>query len=286
MTRTIPYALAVLIVAFASVASAQSPFDRLLDSARKITDQAKKLQQATTDLSEQQEQEIGRDWASILLGAAALVERPELQRYVNQLGRWISLQSDRPELAWNFGVLNAPTLNAFATPGGYIFITRGLFERMRSEAELAGVLAHEIAHVVQRHHLNAMKSASAMSLGADALREVAQSRTRNSALTAKVVESAKEVMARGLDKNDEYEADRIGMQLAARAGYDPFGLPAVLQMLAAVNPSDSAVALMFSTHPPPAARLEAIEQSLAPGLEHARPRIVSSDEFRALVRAR
>lgn len=279
-------ALAALITTFASTASAQSPFDRLLDSARKITDQTKKLQQATTDLNEQQEQEIGRDWASILLGAAPLVERPELQRYVNQLGRWIALQSDRPEIAWNFGVLNAPTLNAFATPGGYVFITRGLLERMRSEGELAGVLAHEIAHVVQRHHLNAMKSAGAMSLGTDALREFAQSRTRNSELTAKVVESAKEVMARGLDKNDEYEADRLGMRLAARAGYDPFGLPSVLQMLAAVSPSDSAVALMFATHPPPSARLDAIEQSLTPELEQARPRIVSSDEFRALVRAR
>lgn len=286
MTCTIRCALAVWMLTFAAAAAAQSPFDRLLDSARKITDQASKLQQATTDLTEQQERDIGRDWASILLGAAPLVERPELQAYVNQLGRWIALQSDRADIAWNFGVLNAPTLNAFATPGGYIFITRGLLERMQSEAELAGVLAHEIAHVVQRHHLKAMKSAGAMSFGAEALTEVARSRTRNSALTAKVVESAKEVMARGLDKNDEYEADRLGMQLAARAGYDPFGLPAVLQMLAAVNPSDSAVALMFSTHPPPSARLDAIEQSLTPELEKARPRILSSDEFRLLVRAR
>jgi len=290
MTRLLHPAIAavltVLLATSMSASLAQNPFDRVLDTVRKVTDQAKNVQQATTDLTEQQEQELGREWAAILLGAAPLVDRPDLQRYINQLGRWIALHSDRPDIVWNFGVLNASTLNAFATPGGYVLITRGLLERMRSEAELAGVLAHEITHVVQRHHLNAIKSGSQMSLGAEVLREVAASRTRNAAVTAKLVEGAKEVMSRGLDKKDEFDADRLGMLLALKAGYDPFGLPSVLQMLAAVNPSDSAVALMFATHPTPAARLEAIEQSLTPELEKARPRILSSEEFRALTRGR
>src|SRR6202795_214182 len=75
------------------------------------------------------------------------VGKARMQRYVNNVGRWIASQSERPDLPWQFGVLDAPQLNAFAVPGGTIFITRGLVQRMRSEAELAGVLAHEIAHV-------------------------------------------------------------------------------------------------------------------------------------------
>jgi predicted Zn-dependent protease len=122
-----------------ATASAQAQFN--LDINRLI-DTAKSLGQATTEIDEPGEIEIGRDVASRLLGAAPLHPDPSLQRYVNQIGRWLASQTERPDLPWRFAVLDAPQVNAFATPGGYIFVTGGLVARMTTEAELAGVLAH------------------------------------------------------------------------------------------------------------------------------------------------
>jgi predicted Zn-dependent protease len=83
-----------------------------------------------------------------------------MERYVNQLGRWISLQSTRPNLPWTFAVLDDPGFNAFAAPGGYIYVTKGLIDRVADEAEVAGILAHEIVHVTSKHHLIALNKAA------------------------------------------------------------------------------------------------------------------------------
>ena len=98
------------------------------------------------NIDEAKEIEIGRQLAAVLLGSKPLHPDMALQRYVNRLGRWISLQSSRPQLPWTFAVLDDPGFNAFAAPGGYIFVTKGLVDRV-DEAELAGILAHEITHV-------------------------------------------------------------------------------------------------------------------------------------------
>jgi predicted Zn-dependent protease len=157
-------------------------------------------------------------------------------------------------------------VNAFATPGGYVFITKGLLLKMRSESELAGVLAHEIGHVLKKHHLKAIQKNAQAGLFADALSIAAQN-SRNNAAFNKIVGAGTELYARGLDKEDEFEADRIGVVLAARAGYDPYGLPIVLQTLATLNPQDSSLALMFKTHPAPTARLEALDKVMSPNLD-------------------
>ena len=241
-----------------SEAHAQFNLNRLIDAARN-------LGQASTDFDEKQEIDIGRDIASTLLGAAPLVPNEAMQRYVNHIGRWLASQTERPDLPWQFGVLDAPQVNAFAAPGGYIFITRGLLARMTSEAELAGVLAHEIVHVLRKHHLAAIQKNARTGLAADALSLAL--RDRNSAVRDKLVSFGTEMYARGLDKSDELEADRLGIVIAARAGYDAYGLPGVLQMLQAMNPEDSGLALMFKTHPAPAERLGAIEKSVQPVLD-------------------
>src|SRR5437870_1897269 len=103
------------------------------------------LAKATKGTDEAEEIRIGQEFAAVLLGAKPLVADARLQRYVNVLGRWLALQTERPDLPWTFGVLDDAGFNAFATPGGHVFVTRGLMARMRNEAELAGVLAHEIA---------------------------------------------------------------------------------------------------------------------------------------------
>ena len=217
-------------------------------------------------VDEKGEIQIGQGVAANLLGAAPLVPDERMQKYVNQLGRWLALQTERPDLNWHFGVLDSPNVNAFAAPGGYIFITRGLLLKLRNEAELAGVLAHEIAHVLRRHHLNAIQKNAQVGIVADLLSIATQDKQHNETLD-KVINAGTELYARGLDKDDEFEADRMGVIIAARAGYDPYALPAVLQTLDAMNPQDSGLALMFKTHPAPASRLELLDKAMQSSLD-------------------
>jgi len=225
-----------------------------------------KIKQANAEVSEPQEIELGSGIASSLLGAAPLLDHPELQRYVNRIGRWIALQSERPDLPWHFGVLDDADINAFAAPGGYVFITKGLLARMNSEAELAGVLAHEISHVLRKHHLQALKKGARRELMADLANKAIKSKGGDKRLS-KLVSAGTELYARGLDKEDEFESDRMGVVLAARAGYDPYGLPAVLQTLQSINPADSNLALMFKTHPGFDKRLELLGPLMSPALD-------------------
>ena len=241
----------------------------------------KNLRQATTEIDEKQEIEIGRDMAARLLGAAPLVNDARLQRYVNDVGRWLASQTERPDLPWQFGVLDTPGLNAFAVPGGSIFVTRGLLQRMRSEAELAGVLAHEIGHVLKKHHLKAIQKNAQASLAGDAL--TMAMRDSNSEARGKLVSFGTEMYARGLDKSDELEADRLGIVIAARAGYDAYGLPAVLQTLQAMNPQDSGLALMFKTHPAPAERLDALGEKMQPTLDAHSDQPQLAERFRSFL---
>lgn len=221
-----------------------------------------KVQQATTDIDEPQEISLGEGIASNLLGAAPPLQNQSVQKYVNNVGRWLSLHTDRPDLPWHFAVLDDDDVNAFAAPGGYIFITRGLLAQMRSEAELAGVLAHEISHVLKKHHLQAVKKSARTGLLADFAGEALRKEGANPALS-KLVSAGTEIYARGLDKDDEFEADRMGVVIAARGGYDPYGLPAVLQTLQSINPQDSNLALMFKTHPALEDRLNLLDKLMA-----------------------
>lgn len=220
--------------------------------------------------STDEEIRIGRQIAGNLLGAAALVADAKLQRYVNQVGRWVALQSDRPNLPWHFGVIDSTDINAFAAPGGYVFVTRGLYQKLNNEAELAGVLAHEISHVVHKDHLKILQKTKLLDLGAQYLGK----RAKGQDAVQQVIGSGAEIVARGLDKNAEFAADRMGVVLAARAGYDAFGLPAVLEEIGHSTPNDSRVALLFKTHPAPSERIPMLGDaigtrfdSLPPGQE-------------------
>lgn len=216
---------------------------------------------AVAGVSEQEERGIGREIAGRMLGAAPLVNDAALQAYVNRVGRWIAAQSERPDLPWRFAVIDTASINAFAAPGGYVLVTRGLYDILDTEAQLAGVLAHEIAHVVRRHHVTVMQKSAALSAGA----QLAQ-RDNRSAFLNNMIGSGAEVFARGLDKSAEHEADAMGVVLAARAGYNPFGLIDVLHKLAARGADDGSLALLFKTHPAPGDRLEALGNALTPRL--------------------
>ena len=227
----------------------------------------------------EEEVAIGRQLAGNLLGAVPLLRNEPLQAYVNHVGRWIALHSDRPELNWYFGVLDTPTLNAFAMPGGYVFLTRGLYETLSSEAELAGVLAHEIAHVTAGHHLKVFKQSRVLGTVSSLLSQaLAQSRS-NSQIAQNLLGNGAEALARGLDKDAEYEADRIGVVLAARAGYEPYGLPGVLQKIGRVNATDSSVALLFKTHPAPQDRLERLGDAMGLSFERYSGNRANAERF-------
>jgi beta-barrel assembly-enhancing protease len=233
----------------------------------RLVDTVKNVGKAVKDIDEPEEISIGRDVASRLLGAAPLVPNAGLQRYVNHVGRWLAAQSERPDLPWQFGVLDSPNVNAFAVPGGTIFITRGLLERMRNEAELAGVLGHEIVHVLRKHHLKAIQKGAQGALAGDAMS--AALKDRAGPARDKLISFGTEMYSRGLDKSDELEADRMGIVIAARAGYDAYGLPSVLQTLQAMSAQDSTLALMFKTHPAPADRLLELDKFQATLDAHA-----------------
>lgn len=246
-------------LAMCNPAHAQFDFRKL--DLNRLVDTVKSVGKATREIPQDEEIAIGRDVAARLLGAAPLVDDARLQRYVNRVGRWLASQSERPDLPWQFGVLEAPQVNAFAVPGGTIFITRGLLQRMNSEAELAGVLAHEISHVLKKHHLKAIQKGALASLSGQVAS--AAFNDMNAEAKQKLVALGTEMYSRGLDKGDELEADRLGVVIATRGGYDPYGLPAVLQTLQAINAADSAVALMFKTHPAPGERLDALEGGMS-----------------------
>lgn len=210
-------------------------------------------------LSDEDEIRAGQLAAANLLGVAPLVEDEALQRYVNAVGRWIAMGSERPDLPWRFGVIDSADVNAFAAPGGYVLITRGLYASLSDEAELAGVLGHEIAHVVERHQIELMRKSLLLEAGAQVLaRELEKDKEK---LVQRLVGTGAEIFARRLDQGAEFEADRHGVVLAARAGYSPFGLPAVLQKIASVPREDDRVSLLYSTHPAPEQRLRRLEQS-------------------------
>ena len=114
---------------------------------------AQKARQASRTIEEPEEISMGSGIAANLLGTSPLLADDKVQQYVNHVGRWVSLHTERPDLPWKFGILASTDINAFATPGGTIFITRGLLQKLNNESELAGVLAHEMVHVLRKHHL-------------------------------------------------------------------------------------------------------------------------------------
>jgi predicted Zn-dependent protease len=207
----------------------------------------------------EEEIQIGRQITGNLLGAAPLVRDDALQRYVNQVGRWVANQSERADLPWHFGVIDSEDMNAFAAPGGYVVITRGLYRKLQNEAQLAGVLAHEIAHVVRSHHIKLLQKTQLLDLGAGLLsKRIGQ----NNEMIGKFIGRGAEVCARSLDKSAEFEADRMGVVLTARAGYEPYGLPEVLQIIGQTGEGDNAVTLLFKTHPHPDDRLVKLDEAI------------------------
>lgn len=219
---------------------------------------------ALTGIPEKEEIALGRELAGRTMGAAPLVNDARLQRYVNQVGRAIAAQSDRPELPWRFGIIDTPSVNAFAAPGGAILVTRGLYEALDNEAQLAAVLGHEVAHVMKRHHVDVMRKQAGTQALAGAGQTYLQATGRDrTGIADKVLGTGAEIFTKQLDQSAEFEADSVGLQLATKAGYSAVGMVDLLQKLQARagQPSSN---LLFETHPHPNDRLARVAEVLEP----------------------
>ena len=258
--------LALLLPAAATPAAAQFDIGRIINKTIETT---KKFQEANKEFTQEQEIDLGNGITASILGAVKLHPDSNLQRYVNRVGKWVAMHSARADLPWHFGVIEGDSVNAVAMPGGTVLVSAGLVKRLGSEAELAAVLGHEIAHVVLKHQLAAIQSSlnsdAWASVGKDLAGEAIGRRGGDafglkSAAANMGVDAVKNgVFLRPLDRGMEYEADRLGVVLAARSGYDPYGLPSVMQMLAQEK-GDGSGADVFSTHPSASDRLGELEK--------------------------
>jgi len=241
---------------------------------------------AKADIPEDEEITIGNGIADRIMGTWPLERNPGLQQYINQVGYWIAMQSDRPTLPWRFGVINSNTINAYACPGGTILVTKGLYRKLRNESELAGVLGREIAHVLRKHQLKAIQ----LSLGDDWKKEIEEAAedtakddkpgdVSDTPAAAKGYDAGIQLFTQGLAPEAEFEADRMGVVLAARAGYNPFGLVGVLQTLNEVSPAETASALMWKTLPSPASRLQQLETAMDGKLDKYQSQVTDTPRF-------
>lgn len=251
--RFAPFFAGALALMFAATAGA----DNLRDKLREKIPESKR---ALLVLNDDDEVKIGREVTANLLGVASLVKDDGLQQYVNTVGRWVAAGSERPNLPWHFGVIDSADVNAFSAPGGFVLITRGLYASLSDEGELAGVLGHEIAHVVERHQIEVMRKGTLLEEGRKAI-EKRLGEDKNQ-LMQRLIGNGAELFARRLDQDAEFEADREGVVLAARAGYGPYGLPAVLQKIASVAKTDDRVQLLYKTHPAPEERLRKLDAAM------------------------
>jgi predicted Zn-dependent protease len=226
-----------------------------------VVDLGNKLKKIVAEVPAEEEIRIGGNLISGLLGAAPLVKDQALQQYVNDVGYWVASRSSRSDLPWTFGVIDSNGINAFAAPGGYVVITLGLYNLLENEAQLAGVLAHEIAHVVRKHHLTALQKSMRREFLTD-LTIVAVDDKKKGRRLEKLVNAGVQLYATGLDREDELDADLRGVVLAARAGYDPFALLDVLTTIDSINPAAEELTVMLNTHPPIDDRLSRLAEQM------------------------
>ncbi len=215
-------------------------------------------QREFTLISEGQEIQIGRDADRDIVASMGLVEDEALQRYVHELGTRMAARSERPDLPWTFRVLDDPIVNAFALPGGYIYMTRGIMAHFTSEAELAGVLGHEIGHVTARHGVRQVSRA-----------QLAQVTLGVGTVLFPEMEAFEGLLSGGMSllllrygRDAERQADDLGLTYMLGQGFDPREMAATFEMLYQASGGDEADRLpgWLSSHPDPLERRDRILQ--------------------------
>ncbi len=226
-------------------------------------DTAAKVAPKSEDELAAEEIALGPELAGRILGARPLWNDASAQQRVNLVGRWVASQTSRPELPWTFGVIDTPEVNAFAAPGGFILVTRGLYELLASDSELAAVLGHEISHCVQRDHYNVIRKQELATVGKDQAVQnltVGNDSVAGSYARRYAEKNGAAIMLTSLDREAEYRSDEAAEFYLARAGMNPLALYAILQKLTALGSESASLAQLYKTHPPLDARLDRIDQ--------------------------
>src|SRR5947207_90000 len=212
-------------------------------------------------VSESQEIALGRDYDQQVAASIGVYPDSELQRYIQQFGARLAASSERPNLPWSFRVVDDPVVNAFALPGGFIYVTRGILAHLNSEAELAGVVGHEIGHVTARHSASQMSKQQLAQIGL----AVGSIASPEFGRYAGVASAGLGVLFLKFSRDDESQADHLGLRYMRRAAYDPREMPHVFEMLTRVSEAQPGgrVPEWLATHPNPENRRERIEQEIA-----------------------
>ncbi|HEU4563973.1 MAG TPA: M48 family metallopeptidase [Gemmatimonadaceae bacterium] len=213
-------------------------------------------------VSTQQEVQMGTQYAAQINQQLPIVSDPEANRYINVLGDSIAKLSDDRNLDWHFYIVDSREVNAFAVPGGYVYVNRGLIERAANMSELAGVLGHEIAHVTERHSIHQMEKAQTANVG------VTLACILTSVCSAPGVGTAINVAGGAVfakfSRDDEADADQKAIEYTVRANIDPNGIWHMFErLLAERQRNPSAVEAWFSTHPTEESRIAATKATIA-----------------------
>ncbi|NOS82723.1 MAG: M48 family metalloprotease [Nitrospira sp.] len=223
-----------------------------------MVEKTKKAADALLPIGYEAEIAIGQAIAlQVVSRYGGVVNNPALTEYVNLVGLAVAHTCDRPDIPYYFAVLNHDSINAFAAPGGYVFVTSGLIKQVRNEAELAAVLGHEIAHVSKKHILDVIQRSKQLTGATEA--GLSFFKQDPSKFKGVVDEAVKKLLDEGLDQGKEIEADQVGDVFAARVGYDPTAYVAFLSRLRTIKGDDLA---FFKTHPSFSTRIQAVQQTL------------------------
>jgi beta-barrel assembly-enhancing protease len=224
----------------------------------KIVGKTRIATEALLPIGDEEELAIGQAISlQVVSRYGGVVNNPALTEYVNLVGLAVANTCDRPDIPYHFAVLNHDSINAFAAPGGYIFVTSGLIKQVKNEAELAAVLGHEIAHVSKKHILDVIQRSKQLAGATEA--GLSYFRQDPSKFKGVVDEAVKKLLDEGLDQGKEIEADQVGTVFAARVGYDPTAYIAFLTRLRTIKGDDQA---FFKSHPNFSTRIQAVQQTL------------------------
>ncbi len=210
-------------------------------------------------ISESREIEMGREADASISASLGLYDSDELREFVRGLGNELASVSERPRLPWSFKLVDDPTVNAFALPGGFIFVTRGILAHLNSEAELAGVLGHEIGHVTAKHSVSQMSRQQLQQIGLGVGMAVSSDVRR----FGDVLAGGLQLLNLKYSRGDESQSDELGMRYMTRATYDPNALRGVFQTLGLVSGGSGRVPEWQATHPAPENREAKITELIA-----------------------
>jgi predicted Zn-dependent protease len=249
---------AVLFAGLAFAPAARAQFGDILRKAREKTEKAQQIQKALAPLTVEEEREVGREVAAKLVAHFHLYKNDALTRYVNMVGATVAAQAERQEIPYRFAVLDSDSINAFSAPGGYIFVTRGAIALCEDEAELAGVLAHEVGHVAGRHVLKIVERDKAMRTGM----EESKAHMPGSAYLHRMSQGILvKMIDQGLAPSDEFDADQRGIKYAHGSGYPADGLTRFLVRLDQAT-QQGGKSFWTRTHPPVSERNENIRKTI------------------------